>query len=76
MEKIESIRINQISGLGNFATTPGGQSSPIASATDAVLNLAFQLPAMQKLGESIGLNLDLGALGQIKDAPAAPKSKT
>ena len=75
LEKIESIRINQISGLGNFATTPGGQSSPLSSATDSVLNLAFQLPAMQKLGESIGLNLDLGALGQIKDEAAKPKTK-
>lgn len=60
-EKIDSIRINQISGLGGSA---GGEApaagSPMNSAVDGVLNMALQLPAMQKLGQSIGLNLELG----------------
>ncbi len=66
VEKIDSIRINQVSGLGfpgagQDGTGSGSPSgSPMNSAVDGVLNLAFQLPAMQKLGQSIGLNLDLG----------------
>lgn len=62
LEKIESIRINHISGLGfggGGGSETGGSSSPINGAVDGVLNLALQLPAMQKLGQSIGLNLNL-----------------
>lgn len=61
LEKIESIRINQVSGLGQMGGNGGGSSgAPMSGAVDGILNLALQLPAMQKLGESIGVNLDLG----------------
>ncbi len=66
LEKIESIRINQVSGLGQsgFGRTggsgDGSSGTPMSGAVDGILNLALQLPAMQKLGESIGVNLDLG----------------
>ncbi len=67
-EKIDSIRINQISGLGATGGDGGGGSngSPMNNAVDGVLNMALQLPAMQKLGQSIGLNLELG------DQPGKP----
>jgi flotillin len=71
VEKIDSIRINQVSGLG-IGT---GGSTPLGGAADAVLNLALQLPAMQKLGEQIGLNLDLGKLGEIPKGEATPERK-
>ncbi len=62
LEKIDSIRINQVSGLGQMGGGDGRGSSgaPMSGAVDGILNLALQLPAMQKLGESIGVNLDLG----------------
>ncbi len=63
LEKIDSIRINHISGIGSGAG-PGNENgnhpgNPMAQAVDGVLNMAFQLPAIQKLGQSIGVNLDL-----------------
>ncbi len=70
VEKIESIRINQIHGLGQMGGGTGGAASPVQNATDAILNLALQLPTMQKLGQSLGLNLDLGDAGlAAKDQP-------
>ncbi|MCY4240046.1 MAG: SPFH domain-containing protein [Rhodospirillaceae bacterium] len=61
-EKIESIRINQVNGLGlgvqgnDNASTP---TSPFNQVVDGVLNMAVQLPAMQKLGKQLGVNLQL-----------------
>jgi flotillin len=74
VEKIDSIRINQIQGMGVSANGHGG-GSPIGNATDAVLNLAFQLPAMQKLGQSLGLNLDLGDLENGESKPRGKKAE-
>jgi len=51
LEKIESIRINHVSGLG--AGGAGG-------ADNALLNLALQLPVWKQLGETIGADLDMG----------------
>ena len=76
LEKIDSIRINHVSGLGQSGGGQGGNGTsagvgaPMSNAVDGILNLALQLPAMQKLGESIGVNLDLGS-GE-SDAPKAP----
>ena len=42
------------------------------NAVDGVLNLAFQLPAMQKLGESLGVNLELGNEVSSKSDSANP----
>lgn len=79
VEKIDSIRINQVSGLGQNGGgySPGvdGSSSPVNGAVDGVLNLALQLPAMQKLGQSIGLNLDLGEESNALPALQNPTEK-
>ena len=68
-EKIETIRINQISGIGSSAG--GGEISSEKSATnqvvDSILNLALQLPAAKKLGAEVGLNIGDGIQG-ISDA--------
>ena len=50
MEKIDSIRINQISGLG---IGEANQAGPIDGAVDGALKLALQMPAMKKLGKSV-----------------------
>lgn len=73
-EKIESIRINQIHGLGPST----GSGSPTAAGptnqiVDSILSMALHLPAMRKLGEEIGLNIGEGVDRAIsspsKDAP-------
>ena len=58
LEKIDSIRINQISGLGTGGNGQG-QTGPIDAAVDSALKLALQMPAMKKIGKSIGVNFDL-----------------
>ena len=79
MEKVESIRINQISGLGpGNANAPGGagEKAGPAGAANALLDLALQMPAMKKLGEAVGMDLD-AALQSAKNenAPAGEKKK-
>ena len=68
-EKIEFIRINQITGMGSDAN--GGHSSgraPVNQAFDAMLGAALQLPAMKKLGDELGMNFDDGLAGILSDA--------
>ena len=75
MEKVESIRINQISGLGGAGAgggDKGGGKAGAAGAADALLDLALQMPAMKKLGEAVGMDLD-ASLQSAKgeDTPAS-----
>lgn len=72
-EKIDSIRINQITGMGATAAgaAEGAGKSPVNQAFDAMLGAALQLPAMKKLGEEIGMNFDGGLSGVLDDAPKA-----
>ncbi len=70
-EKIETIRINHISGLqgggsGGGGTSGGGEKSAVNQAVDGVLNMALQLPAVKKLGEEVGLNVGDGLAGISK----------
>jgi uncharacterized membrane protein YqiK len=64
-EKIESIRINQMTGFSG-ATGGGdgtGDKSTVNQVVDSVLSMALQLPAVQKLGEEIGMNIGDGVRG-------------
>ena len=69
-EKIETIRINHISGIGSSGGGAGsgesGEKSAINQAVDGVLNMALQLPAVKKLGEEVGLNVGAGLEGVTK----------
>ncbi|MEM9139387.1 MAG: flotillin domain-containing protein [Pseudomonadota bacterium] len=65
-EKIDSIRINHITGMGGAtggAAGEGADKSAINQAVDGVLNMALQLPAVKKLGEEVGLNIADGVEG-------------
>ena len=71
-EKIETIRINQISGLGGpvggevgsgAGGSAGGDGSAVNQVVDAVMRLALQLPAVRKLGEEVGINVGGGVRG-------------
>lgn len=69
VEKIESIRINQIAGFGH---TGGGasESSPFNQALESILGMSVQLPMMKKIGEEIGLEFDSQLAGRTVDAAA------
>jgi uncharacterized membrane protein YqiK len=55
-EKISGISINQISGLER--SSGAASTSPINQTVDAIMDMAVSLPALKKLGDSIGVNLD------------------
>lgn len=55
-EKITGISINHISGLERSGK--GEAPSPVGQTIDSILDMAVALPAMKKIGERIGLNLD------------------
>jgi uncharacterized membrane protein YqiK len=64
-EKIDSIRIHQVSGFGGAPgqTVPAGDASrpPVNQVMDSILGMALQLPALKSIGESIGYDFS-GAL--------------
>jgi flotillin len=82
-EKIDSIRINHISGLGSFGGgggeggSGGGGPSGFQSALDSIMGMAIGFPAIKKLGEEIGVEMDhnLGAraLDAINRTPVRKK---
>ena len=65
-EKIEGIRINNISGFAKSGGSEGSstsESSSVNNVIDGVLDLALQLPAVKKIGEEVGLNVSEGLKG-------------
>ena len=72
-EKIDSIRIHQVSGLGGAATggEAGAPRAPVIQALDSIMEMAVQLPALKKLGEDLGMSLDTGLAGVTR--PLGPK---
>ena len=64
-EKIESIRINHMTGFGgaSHGGGDGADKSTVNQVVDSVLSMALQLPAVQKLGEEVGMNIGDGVRG-------------
>ena len=64
-EKIESVRIAHVTGIGPGGSAGNGGSggSPTNQVVDGVLQLALQLPAVKKLGEEIGIDVGGGLKG-------------
>lgn len=64
-EKIESIRVNHITGVGQGSGGGGDGTggNAVNQVIDGVLGLALQLPAVKKLGEEVGLNISDGIKG-------------
>jgi len=76
VEKIESIRINHIGGLGGSSSDGGGDASPFNKAMESVLGMAVQLPAMKNLGAEIGLDFDAGLATRMSDSVSRSKINT
>ena len=73
-EKIDSIRINQLTGMGPSQGNGQGNQAPVNQALDAILGMAVQLPALKKLGDEIGMTFDKG-VASLSDSAADSVSK-
>jgi len=79
-EKIDSIRIHQVTGFGGG--TPGAgagngdaaQKTPINQVMDSILGMALQLPALRSIGDSIGLDFSSAVQETTGTAVAQPES--
>ncbi len=67
-EKIKGISINHISGLGRGAEVGGERASAVGQTIESILDLAVTLPAMKKIGDAIGVNLE-GVVPEGKEKP-------
>ncbi|MEX0319177.1 MAG: flotillin family protein [Ruegeria sp.] len=74
-EKIDSIKIHQVSGIG--APAGGGAANsdkPVVNqALDSIMGMAVQMPALKKLGEELGLSMEQGVGGLANGALGAPE---
>lgn len=62
-EKIDSIRIHQVTGLGGAPGNAGGAGGggggdrpPVNQVMDSIMGMALQLPALKSIGDSIGMD--------------------
>ena len=82
-EKIDSIRINHVTGFGNSGgggtkEDTNSQKAVVNQVVDGVLSMALQLPAVKKLGEEIGINIGDGIQGiseEVSDQPENPSKE-
>ncbi len=69
-EKIDSIKIHQVGGIG--AGSAGGAANsdkPVVNqALDSIMGMAVQMPALKKLGEELGLSMENGVGGVVNGA--------
>jgi flotillin len=79
-EKIDSIRIHQISGLGGApgtTTNADANKPPVNQVMDSILSMALQLPALRSIGDSIGLDFSSAvsppAGTRVEAEPILPK---
>lgn len=69
VEKIDSIRIHHVSGLGGAPGSPGAaggaERPPVNQVMDSIMGMALQLPALKSIGDSIGVDFS----SAIRTAP-------
>jgi flotillin len=77
-EKIDSIRIHQVTGFGVGTQGGSGQGGgtidtsgkpPINQVMDSIMGMALQLPALKSIGESIGMDLSKAVPPGISPTP-------
>jgi len=60
-EKIDSIKVHNISGLGNSGGSGSDGNKPVVNqAIDSIMEMAVQLPALKKIGEELGISIEDG----------------
>jgi uncharacterized membrane protein YqiK len=60
-EKIDSIKVHNISGLGNSGGSGGDGNKPVVNqAIDSIMEMAVQLPALKKIGDELGISIEDG----------------
>jgi flotillin len=78
-EKIDSIRIHQVTGFGSSvsggasgggAVIDAGGKPPVNQVMDSILGMALQLPALKSIGEQIGVDFS-AAMGSATPAPSS-----
>jgi flotillin len=86
IEKIDSIRINHVSGFGatngaggagaSGASDGGGGAGkpPVTQVMDSILGMALQLPALKSIGDQIGVDLS-GSIDAASGKPATGADK-
>jgi uncharacterized membrane protein YqiK len=73
-EKIDSIRIHHVSGLGSACSGGDGAArTPVNQVVDSLMDMAVQLPALKKLGEDLGMSLDSGLAGLTRPLEGGDK---
>lgn len=76
VEKIDSIRINQIGGMGSGGNGQAeGVDGAFGAAMDQILGMAVRLPAMKQMGDEIGLDFDPNIAGRTADYANRIKAK-
>lgn len=78
-EKIDTIRIHQVSGLngvgGGAGGAGGGDKPPVNQALDSIMGMAVQLPALKKIGEELGVSMDKGVAGLAESLAGEDKPR-
>ncbi|MEP3848238.1 MAG: flotillin domain-containing protein [Paracoccaceae bacterium] len=70
-EKIDSIKIHQVSGIGGAAgggSSSSGDKPVVNQALDSIMGMAVQMPALKKLGDELGLSMENGLAGVASNA--------
>ncbi|MEP4196696.1 MAG: flotillin domain-containing protein [Aliishimia sp.] len=77
-EKIDSIKIHQIGGMGSGVSGggsgSGGDKPVVNQALDSIMGMAVQMPALKKLGDELGLSMESG-LGSIASSALGVEDK-
>ena len=81
VEKIDSIRIHQVSGFGSSngsasgasagSGDAGGNKPPVTQVMDSIMGMALQLPALKSIGEQIGVDFS----SAVNVSPGKPSSE-
>ncbi len=80
-EKIDSIKIHQVTGLAQpsggagSGTGAGNNGTPVNQAMDSILGMALQMPAIKSLGKELGISMEDGLAGVVAEniVSGAPK---
>ena len=80
VERIESIRINHLGGVGSGGSigaggTENGAEGAFGTAMEQILGMAVRLPAMKAMGAEIGLDFDANLAGRTADYTNRLKGK-